>query len=71
MSDFVTGEQYEITAGPYSAVITEAGAGLRELTHEGGHLILAHGPDEPAPAAFGQLLIPGPNRVDRGRAASR
>lgn len=67
MSDFVTGEQYEISAGPYRAVITEAGAGLRELTHKGDHLILTHGPDEPPPAAFGQLLIPWPNRVDRGR----
>jgi aldose 1-epimerase len=67
MADFLTGEQYEITAGPYRAVITEEGAGLRELTHDGDHLILAHDADEPAPAAFGQLLIPWPNRVDHGR----
>jgi aldose 1-epimerase len=67
MSDFLTGEQYELTAGPYRAVITEEGAGLRELTHDGEPLILSHDADEPAPAAFGQLLIPWPNRVDRGR----
>ena len=67
MSDFLTGEQYVITAGPYRAVITEEGAGLRELTHDGDPLVLTYAADEPAPAAFGQLLIPWPNRVDRGR----
>src|SRR5262249_43516152 len=63
----LTGEQYEIAAGPYRAVITEQGAGLRELTHEGRPLILTYDADEPAPAAFGQLLMPWPNRIDHGR----
>lgn len=63
----LTGEQYEIAAGPYRAVITEQGAGLRELTHDGRPLILTHDADEPAPAAFGQLLVPWPNRIDHGR----
>ncbi|GAA2579022.1 aldose 1-epimerase family protein [Actinomadura fulvescens] len=67
MSEPTTGAQYEIIAGPYRAVVTEAGAGLRSLCHDGNALILTHGADEPAPAAFGQLLIPWPNRVDRGR----
>ncbi|RAY13019.1 aldose epimerase [Actinomadura craniellae] len=67
MSHPVTGHQYEIAAGPYRAVVTEGGAGLRELTWEGRPLVLSHGADEPAPAAFGQLLIPWPNRIDRGR----
>ncbi|TMR06664.1 aldose epimerase [Actinomadura soli] len=67
MSELITGEQYALRAGPYQAVVTEAGAGLRELTREGRPLILPYGADEPAPAAFGQLLIPWPNRVDRGR----
>jgi aldose 1-epimerase len=62
----LTGNQFEITAGPYAAVITEAGAGLRRLTHDGHDLILTHDADEPAPAAFGQLLVPWPNRVDHG-----
>ncbi|TDD39432.1 aldose epimerase [Actinomadura sp. KC06] len=69
MSELITGEQYALSAGPYQAVVTEAGAGLRELTHDGRPLILTYGADEPAPAAFGQLLIPWPNRVDRGRYA--
>ncbi|TDE35187.1 aldose epimerase [Actinomadura sp. 6K520] len=63
----ITGEQYALRAGPYQAVITESGASLRELTHEGRPLVLSHGADEPAPAAFGHLLLPWPNRVDRGR----
>ncbi|MFG2086186.1 MULTISPECIES: aldose 1-epimerase family protein [unclassified Spirillospora] len=67
MSESITGEQYALSAGPYQAVITESGASLRELTHEGRPLVLSHGADEPAPAAFGHLLIPWPNRVDHGR----
>ena len=67
MSDPVTGEQFDIAAGPYRATVTEAGAGLRELTHQRQPLVLSYPADEPAPAAFGQLLIPWPNRVSRGR----
>ncbi|REE99617.1 aldose 1-epimerase family protein [Thermomonospora umbrina] len=67
MTEPVTGEQFEIAAGEYRAVVTEGGAGLRELTFEDRPLILSHDADEPAPAALGQLLIPWPNRVDRGR----
>ncbi len=67
MSEPVTGEQYALAAGPYQAVVTESGASLRELTCGGRPLVLPHGVDEPAPAASGQLLIPWPNRIDRGR----
>ncbi|MFJ9572802.1 aldose 1-epimerase family protein [Streptomyces bacillaris] len=67
MSENTTGEQYRLTAGDYAATVTETGAGLRELNHRGEPLLLSYGPDEPAPAAFGQLLIPWPNRVDHGR----
>ncbi|MFB4315754.1 aldose 1-epimerase family protein [Actinomadura sp. 21ATH] len=69
MTESITGAQYEIAAGPYRAVVTEQGAGLRELTRGGLHLILSHGADEPVPAAMGQLLVPWPNRIDRGRYA--
>lgn len=67
MSESITGEQFALSAGPYQAVITESGASLRELTHDGRPLVLSHGADEPAPAAFGHLLVPWPNRIDRGR----
>ena len=63
----LTGRQYPIGAGPYSAVVTELGAGLRELTHQGEHVIAGYQPDELPPGAAGQLLVPWPNRIDRGR----
>jgi aldose 1-epimerase len=63
----VTGTQYEITAGPYTAVVTELGAGLRELCRDGNPVIAGYAPDELPPGAAGQLLLPWPNRVDQGR----
>lgn len=67
MSSAISGEQFVLTAGPYEAVVTELGAGLRTLTWQDEPLVLAYDADEPAPAAFGQLLIPWPNRIDHGR----
>jgi aldose 1-epimerase len=63
----VTGTQYEIAAGGYSAVATELGAGLRELRHRGRPLITGYPADELPPGAAGQQLLPWPNRVDGGR----
>jgi len=63
----LSGDQYEISAGPYAAVVTEQGGTLRSLTHDGRPLILSHDADEPVPAAAGQLLAPWPNRIDHGR----
>src|SRR5262249_56427342 len=63
----LTGRQYPIGAGPYSAVVTELGAGLRELTHQGEHVVAGYQPDELPPGAAGQLLAPWPNRIDGGR----
>ncbi len=66
MSGPITGDQYAIGAGPYTAVVTEMGGGLRALSHGGRPLTLAYGADEIVPAACGQLLIPWPNRIDHG-----
>jgi aldose 1-epimerase len=63
----LTGEQYEISAGDYTAVVTELGAGVRELRHAGRPLLAGYQAAELPPAAAGQLLIPWPNRVDGGR----
>ena len=63
----LTGSQYPIGAGAYSAVVTELGAGLRELIYQGEHVIAGYQPDELPPGAAGQLLAPWPNRVDGGR----
>ena len=63
----VTGEQFEISAGDYRAVVTELGAGLRELSHGGIPLVFGYEADELPPGAAGELLTPWPNRVDHGR----
>ena len=63
----LTGEQYVLSAGGYQAVITELGAGLRELSYAGKPVVFGYQPDELPPGAAGQLLAPWPNRVDRGR----
>jgi aldose 1-epimerase len=63
----LSGDQYDISAGPYAAVVTEQGGGLRSLTYDGRPLILTHDADELVPAAAGQLLAPWPNRIDHGR----
>jgi len=62
----LSGNQYEISAGPYEATVTEQGGSLRALRHDGRPLILSHDADEPVPAAAGQLLAPWPNRIDHG-----
>src|SRR5262249_7619079 len=63
----LTGTQYEIAAGEYLAAVTELGAGLRELRHRGQPLITGYQADELPPGGAGQLLLPGPNRIDGGR----
>jgi aldose 1-epimerase len=63
----LTGQQYEIEAGPYRAVVTELGAGLRELSMAGRPVLLGYEADQLPPAGAGQLLAPWPNRIDGGR----
>ena len=64
-----SGEQYEISSSGYRAVVTECGAGLRLLEHQGRALV--HGFDEDAMASGGQgqLLAPWPNRIRDGQYA--
>ncbi len=62
----LTGAQYEIQAGGYRACVTELGAGLRRLSHEGKALITEFEADVLPPHGAGQLLAPWPNRIDRG-----
>jgi aldose 1-epimerase len=63
----LTGQQYQIGAGPYRATVTELGAGLRELLYREQPLIAGYEPDQLPPAGSGQLLAPWPNRVEGGR----
>lgn len=62
-----TGRQYEIRHDAFHAVVTEVGAGLRELAMEGRPLVRGFAVDEPVHAGRGQLLMPWPNRVADGR----
>jgi aldose 1-epimerase len=61
-----SGDQFEIAAGGYRAVVTESGATLRLLEHDGRPLLRGFGEDELSPGARGQLLVPWPNRVRDG-----
>ena len=63
----VTGEQYELAAGDYQAVVTGLGAGLREFSFAGEPVLYGYEPDGLPPGAAGQLLAPWPNRVDHGQ----
>jgi len=65
----LSGQQFQISAGPYRATVTGLGAGLRELLFRDEPVILGHEADELPPAAAGQLLAPWPNRIDGGRYA--
>jgi aldose 1-epimerase len=62
-----SGEQHEISAGGYRAVVTECGASLRVLEHDGRPLVAGWPEDEQSSAGRGQLLAPWPNRVRDGR----
>jgi aldose 1-epimerase len=61
-----SGDQYEISAGGYRAVVTESGGALRVLQHDGHDLVDGFGADEMSPGGRGQLLMPWPNRIGDG-----
>ena len=62
-----SGEQYEISAAGYAAVVTESGAALRRLTHRGEDLVDGFAEDQMSSGGRGQLLMPWPNRIRDGR----
>lgn len=62
-----SGEQYVVQGGGYRAVVTECGAGLRELGYDGRPLVEGYPEDVPASGGRGQLLLPWPNRIRDGR----
>lgn len=61
-----SGEQFEINAGGYRAVVTESGAALRLLEHQGAPLIDGFEENEVAFGGRGQLLMPWANRLEDG-----
>lgn len=62
-----SGDQLEIAAAGYAAVVTESGATLRTLSYDGRPVVAGFADHEQATAGRGQLLLPWPNRVAGGR----
>lgn len=62
-----SGQQHVVEAGGYRAVVTECGAGLRELGYDGRPLVEGYPEDAHASGGRGQLLVPWPNRIRDGR----
>ena len=62
-----TGRQLSMRHCDFSAVVTELGAGLRELTWRGRPLVVGFGPDELPIGYQGAVLAPWPNRIADGR----
>ncbi|MGJ6978990.1 aldose 1-epimerase family protein [Aestuariimicrobium soli] len=62
-----TGEQYEITVGDVTAVVTEQGATLRSLRLGDRELLWSFAADQMPQASQGQQLLPWPNRIRDGR----
>ncbi|GAA2756052.1 aldose 1-epimerase family protein [Actinopolymorpha rutila] len=61
-----SGEQHSISAAGYTATVTEVGATLRELRHDGRDLVAGFAADEVRPVFRGAVLAPWPNRVIDG-----
>jgi aldose 1-epimerase len=57
----------EITHAGYSAVVSEGGAALRALTHDGRSLVDGFEAGAMPSGGRGQLLVPWPNRIRDGR----
>ncbi|PZF85452.1 aldose 1-epimerase family protein [Jiangella anatolica] len=62
-----SGFQVELSHGRYTAVVTEVGATLRELRHDGRPLVAGFDADEIRPNFRGAVLAPWPNRIADGR----
>jgi len=61
-----SGEQFEIRAAGYHAVVTESGASLRVLEYDGRPLVAGFAEDEMCSGGRGQLLMPWPGRIEDG-----
>ncbi|PPL15721.1 aldose 1-epimerase family protein [Microterricola pindariensis] len=67
---FPTGEQFELAhqtpSGTLRAVITELGAGIRELSIDGVDLVQGFDAEIPPPSCAGVVLMPWGNRIPDG-----
>ncbi|MCU1444697.1 MAG: galactose mutarotase, partial [Cryobacterium sp.] len=62
----LSGLQFTISHGGYSATIASVGASLRLLTWNGRDLVVPFAADEVRPGYRGAVLAPWPNRVVDG-----
>lgn len=62
----LSGQQYPIRYGDYSATIASIGASLRRLTYQGRNLVVPFDENEVRPGYRGAVLAPWPNRVVDG-----
>ena len=62
----LSGTQYELNHGDYSAAIASVGASLRSLTYRGRDLVVPFDADAVRPAFRGAALAPWPNRIAGG-----
>jgi aldose 1-epimerase len=60
------GWELTLRHGPYEAVVTEVGGGLRLLRHAGRDLVRPYGVGQVRPRYSGVVLAPWPNRVADG-----
>ena len=67
MSGPPSGRQYRIMAGDHEEVVTQVGAGLRQLVLDGRPVLDGYEENERAPDGRGQVLAPFPNRLAGGR----
>lgn len=67
MTTPLSGTQYSISHGDYSAVVASIGASLRMLTFKGRDLVVPFDADELRPAYRGATLAPWPNRIGDGK----
>src|SRR3712207_166744 len=63
----LSGRQFRLRAGDYTATIASVGASLRELTWQGRHLVVRFDADQVRPNYRGAVLAPWLNRVVDGR----
>ncbi len=63
----MTGDEYGLRHGEYTAVITARGAAVRELRHRGRDLIVPFPAGGPNPDFRGVVVAPWPNRIPDGR----
>lgn len=63
----MTGPEYRLRCGEYTAVIAPRGAAVRELRHRGRDLIVPFPAVGPNPHYRGVIVAPWPNRIPGGR----